>query len=212
MKEEIELHSTVKPNSAGKDICRNKQSLKIACLTPERLTFRTGKRHRVQESGKSKNVLKLASKLQYFINTGKSSKRDLKQIDYQIALIISDQGAKISQLLGELKDRTPKVKGRDALEWTCTDWKNWLTRLDSKDVLGYADISAESEARSAILESAVDSDTDMFRMLSAFNVSLTACVRKSSYEVPNSDEIQTSAKEILDAYQTKQRVLAKLRS
>jgi hypothetical protein len=177
------------------------------------LTFRTGKRHKVQESGKSKNVLKLASKLQYFVNTGKVSKRDLKQIDNQISLITSDQGGKILELLDELKNRTPKVKGKETLEQICNDWKNWLAKLDSKEVLGYSDIGVERvETRSAILESAIDSDSDMFRMLSAFHVSLTGWVRKASYEVPNSDEIQTSAKEILDAYQTKQRVLAKLRS
>ncbi len=177
------------------------------------MNFRTGKRHKVQESGKSKNILKLAAKLQHFIDTAKASKRDLKEIDNQISFVALDQGRKILQLLEQLKERTPKVKGSDSLEQTCTDWKNWLTELDSKKVLGYSDVGVENgESRSAILESAIDADTDMFRMLSAFSTSLASLIKKLSYEVPNYKEIQSDSQEILDAYNTRQKIVSKLQS
>jgi phage terminase small subunit len=175
------------------------------------LTFRTGKRHRVQEKGKSKSVLKLASKLQHFVDTGKASRSDLKEIDNQISLVASDQGRKILQLLEQLKEKTQK--GRRSLEQTCADWSDWLAKLDSKHALGYSDVHVENgEGRSAILESLIDADTDIFRMLSAFSFSSASWLRKASYNTTDFKEIRESALDIMSAYHTRQRILSKLRS
>src|SRR5579872_1188787 len=95
-----------------------------------RLTFRTGKKHKIQETGKSgRNVLKLASKFQRFLNTGKSSKKDLKQIDDLFTMAVLEQGGAVLQLLDQLKDRIPKTIGKDSIERTFESWTKWLTNL-----------------------------------------------------------------------------------
>ncbi len=175
------------------------------------MTFRAGKRHKVQESGRSKSVLKLASKFQYFVNTGKISKRDLKAIDDQIYITTLDHAGKVLQLLDQLKEHVPKGKGKEILEQACKSWIEWLAELDSKKKLGYLDLKVgNDESRGAILDTAIDADTDLFRMLSALNSTLAASVRKASYEVPNSSEILTSVAEILDAYEARKKIISKL--
>lgn len=177
------------------------------------LTIRTGKRHRVQESSRSqKSVLKLASKLQHFLNTGTASKRDLKSIDTQITQLTRHQGDRIMDLLDQLKDRIPKSKGRETVEQACATWAKWLSSLDSKQNMGYADLTLEqgSDNGRALVESTIDAETDVFRMLAAFNSSLLAYLRQASYKVPDSREISGCAGEIIEAYQSRQKLLAKL--
>lgn len=178
------------------------------------MTFRAGKRHRVQESGKStKNVLRLASRLQRFLNTGKASKQDLKAIDAQFISLVSDYGDKILQLLDQLRERMPKTKGRDAVNQTCQRWMKWLDELNSKSRECYSNVQVSRvAAQNALLESVVDAESDFFRMLGAFNSTLDSFVRKSSYELPNAGEISNSVDEILELYNLRQRLLAKVAS
>ncbi|MGH2639009.1 MAG: hypothetical protein ACRDF4_06985 [Rhabdochlamydiaceae bacterium] len=176
------------------------------------MTFRTSKRHRVQESSKSqKNVLKLASKLQHFLNTGKASKQDLKAIDSQISQITADQGDKILKLLDQLKEGVAKSKGRDLIQQVCDDWAKWLSSMDSKKSRGYSGVRPEkSDSRNALVEATIEADSEVFRMLSAFNASLALWVRQASHEVPDFKEISSCAHEIIDAHATRQKILAKI--
>jgi len=179
-----------------------------------RLTFRTGKKHKIQETGKSgKNVLKLASRFQRFLNTGKSSRKDLKEIDELFSTAVLDQGSAVLQLLDQLKDRIPKTGGKDAIDRTFEGWTKWLTSLKAKENLGYSDLRfmpAEGETQSALLEGAIDAESDLFRSLLAYKSSLAILVRKSGYDVADSKEISEGAEEIYEAFRAKQRILGKM--
>src|ERR1700730_8619855 len=104
--------------------------LKSGTALSTRLTFRTGKKHKIQETGKSgKNVLKLASKFQRFLNTGKSSKKDLKEIDDLFSAAIFDQGSAILQILDQLKDKIPKGSHNETtINRSFEIWTKWLPR------------------------------------------------------------------------------------
>jgi hypothetical protein len=176
------------------------------------LTYRSGKRHRVQQSSKpTKSVPKLASKLQHFATTGKVPKQDLRAIDDQLNAILLDQTKRAMQLLFQLADRAPKEKKSGSAAKVCDEWANWISLLESKHGLGYSDVKFQRGAsHSAILDSIIDEDTDLFSMLSAFNNSLVAKVGKSSYELTDFDEIYSSAKEILETHRNRQKIISRL--
>lgn len=173
------------------------------------MTFRTGKRHRVQESGKStKNVMKLASRLQHFLNTGKASKQDLEAIDSHFIASVSEHGEKILRLLEQLRELMQKTKRRDLANQVYERWSKWLARLDTENFRGYSSFqSARIDVQNALLESAVDAESDLLGMLNAFNISIAAYVRKSSYELPNVEEISKSTEEILEVFEERQKIL-----
>ncbi|MDA4111936.1 MAG: hypothetical protein OK439_05315 [Thaumarchaeota archaeon] len=178
------------------------------------MTFRTGKKHKAQETGKTgRNVLKLASRFQRFLNTGKSSKKDLKEIDDLFSMAVLDQGSSVLQLLDQLKDRIPKTDGKDAIDLTFENWTKWLASLKAKENLGYSSLrflASEGETQSILIEGAIDAESDLFRSLHAFKSYLSVTVRKSAYEVSDSKEISTGAEEIFEAYRIKQRILGKM--
>ena len=175
------------------------------------MTFRTGKRHKVQESGKStKNVLKLASRLQRFLNTGKASKQDLEDIDAQFVTFVSERGEKILRLLDQLQVGMQKTKRRDSVNQIYERWSKWLAQLDTEDFQGYSTVRrTRIDAQNTLLESAVDAESDLLEMLNVFDISIAAFVRKSSYELPDVEEISKSAEEILEKYELRQRILSK---
>lgn len=166
----------------------------------------------MQESGKSKkSVLKLASRLQHFLNTGKASKQDLKAIDKNFRQLLSGNGKKVLQLLDELRERAPKAKGRDALDSTCEQWSRWVSDLENENPAGYSSLNlASGDARSALLEASIDADADLARMLLTFSATLANSIRKSSYEIPDAKDISGSAEEIFEAYRTRQKLLARI--
>jgi hypothetical protein len=176
------------------------------------LTYRAGKRHKVQQSSRpTKSLPKLASKLQHFANTGKVPKQDLRAIDDQLNAILLAQTKKIMQLLDQLGDHAPKEKKSGSLPKVCGDWSEWISQLESKHVLGYSDIKYQSSANhAAIMELIIDTDTELFTMLSAFNNWLVAKVGRSSYELADFDEIYSSAKEIADTYRNRQKMISRL--
>lgn len=173
------------------------------------MNFREEKRHRIRESGKStKNALKLASRLQHFLSTGKVTRQILKDLDAQFISAVSEYGEKIKKSLDQLKDYVPKSKWRDALEQIDDKWMKWLTGLKSRNCLGYSDIpTTSSKTQISMIDSVVDTESDLMRMLSAFSVSIVNSIKKSSYELPNIDEISKNVDEILAAYGARQRIL-----
>src|SRR5579872_3259461 len=179
-----------------------------------RLTFRTGKKHKIQETGRSgKNVLKLASKFQRFLKTGKSSKKDLKEIDDLFSTAIFDQGSAVLQILDQLKDKIPRGSGKEIIERSFDAWTKWLANLKARENIGYSSlrlIPAEGETQSILLEGAIDAESDLFRSLMAYKSSLGNLVRQSEYETADYKEIADGAEEIFEAYRIKQRILGKM--
>jgi len=181
------------------------------------LTFRADKHHKVQESNKSsKNVLKLASKLQRFIDTGKAAKSDLKAIDEVFRSLLIDQGRRGQQMLEQLQEHVPKAKGKDALSDACITLSNWIRSLESSEnnlQTGYANIDPSKIGyQNVLLEEVVDYDSDISRMLVAFNTSLAESLRKSSYEVPDSKEIFQGVQEIIQLFNVREKILLKASS
>jgi hypothetical protein len=176
------------------------------------LTFRTGKRHKVQESGKTgKSVQKLATRLQRFANTGKASKRDLVDIDCQLRNALFEHAKKITRLLDQLSDHASQEKAADLILRVRSQWSDWLSDLESRDSLGYSDVKFEKQAgQNAILDSIMDADSELFNMLSAFNSALVSNVERSSYQIPDFDQVYSGAIEIIETYQSKQRMLSRL--
>ena len=170
----------------------------------------------MQESGKSaKNVLKLASRFQRFLTTGVATRKDLKDIDDQFDAIISQQGDKILTLLDQIKDHVPKGKAQDNVERTCEVWAKWLAGLDSKGKFGYSSLKCagiESETHGLLLETAVDAETDLFRMLLTFKTNLSSLARNIPNTGPVSLDLLEDAEEIIDAYEQKQKALTKIAS
>ena len=108
------------------------------------MTFRTGKKHKIQETGKSgRNVLKLASRFQRFLNTGKSSKKDLKEIDDLFSAAIFDQSSTVLQILDQLKDKIPKGPGKETVD-------------RSFDTLDKVALDSKGERKSWVLQSQID--------------------------------------------------------
>jgi len=180
------------------------------------LTFRTGKRHKAQETGKSaKNVLKLASRFQRFLSTGVATRKDLKDIDDHFDVLVSQQGDKILTLLDQLKDHASRGEEQEAVARTCEIWAKWLASLDSKGKLGYSSLRTagiESETHGLLLDSAVDAESDLFRMLLTFKTNLSSLVRNISDFSPVSLDLLSGAEEIIDAYERKQRALVRIAS
>ncbi len=170
----------------------------------------------MQESGKSaRNVLKLASRFQRFLTTGVATRKDLKDIDDQFDALVSQQGDKILMLLDQLRDHAPRGEVQDRVERTCEVWVKWLTDLDSKGRLGYSSLKSagiESETHGLLLESAVNAETDLFRMLLTFKTNLSSLVRNISNINPMTLDVLCGVEEIIDAYEQKQKALAKIAS
>lgn len=176
------------------------------------MTFRSDKHHRIQESSRSKNgVLKLASKLQLFLNTGKASKYDLKAIDKNFRQTLYEDARKIKQMLEEVRLRVPQSKGRDSIDSICSRWSTWLDELKSAGPLGYCDLKlTESMVPTALVEASIDADSDLFRLLFSYDAMIANYIRKSAYEVPSAKEIVEGAQDVLDAYSTRQDLMSRI--
>jgi hypothetical protein len=179
-----------------------------------RLTFRTGKKHKIQQTGRSsKNVLKLASKFQRFLNTGKSSKKDLKEIDDHFSAAIFDQGSAVLQILDQLKDKFPRGSDNEIIARCFDSWTKWLANLKARENIGYSNLRllpAEGETQSILLEGAIDAESDLFRSLLAYKATLASLVRKAEYNASDYREISSGAEEIFEAFRIKQRILGKM--
>ena len=179
-----------------------------------RLTFRTDKSHKVQESGKAdRNAFVLASRLQRFLTTGKLPKKDLKTIDVYFATFLKDQAKRSLELLERLSEHIPKSKGKETLDSIRDSWNRWISALESGEVPGYSGIHVTRvEQQNVMLEEIVDIDTDLTRMLMTLNTTLTTFLRQSSYEVPNVKQLSESFEEVLKIYDSRSKLLAKFSS
>ncbi len=176
------------------------------------LTFRADKNRRIQESSKSsRNALKLASRLQRFLVTGKISKKDLEAIDAHYSTLLLGQGKHVFEMLEQLVEHVPRSKGRESLEGACESWRKWVSIIEGGGYLGYSGAFPQrNEFKSALIEEVIDLDTDLSRMIMVFNESLTSTLRKSSYELPDVEEIGETVQEILEIYSTRERTLRKI--
>jgi hypothetical protein len=176
------------------------------------LTFRSEKRHRAQESSRSKKSLpKLAAKLQHFANTGKVAKQDLKEIDRNMQLFLQEKGGKCLNILDQLRERTPPAKGKDVLELACNRWAKWVSDITSKPPAGYASVKEVSgDARSTLFEECVDADADLSGMLISFASSLSESIKKSSYQLPGAGELSKDVEEIVSAYDSREKLMERL--
>ena len=173
------------------------------------MTFRSGKRHRVQESGKSKSVQKLASKLQLFTKTGKVSQSDLKAVDNRLYSLLSDRVERISQLLDSVGQSVPAAKAREFAKIS-QEWGKWLTELGSKNSIGYSQITVRNQSGDVLLENLFDMDSELFNMLSAFDNSISEMVAKASYQVPNLEELKQNSTEIIALFHSRKKAIASL--
>jgi hypothetical protein len=180
------------------------------------LTFRTSKKHKSQESTKaSRNALKLASRFQRFLNTGVSSKKDLKDVDERLSLQVKQQGDKILTLLDQLKDVATKGAGQGQLEQAFESWVKWISSLDSKDNLGYSSLKStdgvKDDTLGILLEGVVDAETHLFQMLFAYKSSLSYAIKNpDALDAKSSHEFFESGCEIIETYQSRQRMLGKI--
>jgi len=176
------------------------------------LTFRTGKKHKVQESTKSgKNALKLASRFQRFLNTGIASKRDLKEIDDRFISQVSQQGDKVLMLLDQLKEVLSGGRENGGLERTCDIWAKWLSSLNSKENLGYSSVKYREGTENVLLESVIDTETHLFQMLLAFKSTISSALKSpGSFDDKIFSALQEGASEIIEAFQQRQRMLGKM--
>jgi hypothetical protein len=139
----------------------------------------------------------------------------LKDIDDLFNILVSQQGDKILMLLDQLKDHALKGEEQETVARTCEVWAKWLTSLDFKEKLGYSSVrraGIESETHGLLLESAVDAETDLFRMLLTFKMNLSSLVRNISSLTPMSLDIFSGAEEIMGAYEQKQRAFVRIAS
>jgi hypothetical protein len=180
------------------------------------LTFRSSKKHKTQESTKlSTNALKLASRFQRFLNTGVGSKKDLKAVDDRFNTQVLQQGDRILTLLDQLKEIASKDSSKDVLDQSCELWAKWLSSLDSKDNLGYSNLrvseAASDGTQGVLVESVIDAETHLFQMLYAFKSALSNALKDSdSMDEKASMEISRGAKEIIETYHSRQRILGKI--
>ena len=173
------------------------------------MTFRSGKRHRVQESGRSKSVQKLASKLQLFTKAGKVSQSDLKTIDIRLSSLLLDRAERISQLLDSVGQSIPVAKAREFTKIS-QEWGNWLAEIGSKESVGYSQIGTRNRTGDILLENLFDMDSELFNMLSAFDNSISEMVAKASYQVPNLEELKQNSAEIIALFHSRKKAIASL--
>jgi len=179
------------------------------------LTFRTSKKHKSQESTKAaKNALKLASKFQRFLTTGVASKKDLKEVDERFISQLSQQSDKVLTLLDQLRELVSPNQRQEFLEPACEIWVKWVSSLDSKSNLGYSAVKfgdSSDVTQGVLLESVVDSETNLFQMLYALKLTLSTAVRNpDSLDGKACLEILEGAREIIDSFQSRQRMLGKI--
>lgn len=182
------------------------------------MTFRTGKKHKAQESTKAaKNALKLASRFQHFLTTGVASKKDLKEVDERFVSQVSQQSDRILTLLDQLRDIAPKGRERELIDHVCEDWAKWVSTIYSKENLGYSSLKltdySTDETIAVLLEGVVDSETHLFQMLFALKSSLSLSVKSSDrLDAKISEEYVEGTREIMECFQSRQRTLSKIAS
>lgn len=173
------------------------------------MTFRSGKRHRIQESRKSKSVQKLASKLQLFTKTGKVSQSDLRAIDNRLSAQLSDRAERISQLLDSIGQSVPVAKAREFSKIS-QEWSKWLAEIGSKDSIGYSQIGTRNHTGDVLLENLFDMDSELFTMLSAFDNSISEMVARASYQVPNLEDLKDNSAEIITLFHSRKKAITSL--
>lgn len=180
------------------------------------MTFRTSKKHKAQESTKtSKNALKLASRFQRFLKTGVASKKDLKDLDERFNSQLSQQGDRVLTLLDQLREFAAKNGGLDLVNQSCELWAKWLASLDSKENLGFSNLKiadgATDDTHGILLEGVIDAETNLFQMLFAYKSMLSSTIRNAgSIDEMARTSIFECAKEIIDTFQSRQRLLSKI--
>lgn len=173
------------------------------------MTFRSGKRHRVQESHTSKSVQKLASKLQLFTKNVKVSQSDLRAVDARLITLLMDRAERVSQLLDRLKDSVPYARSKEFAK-ICHAWSEWVTEIDGKESRGYSKVEAGNSSGGVLIENIFDMDSDLFNMLFAFESSISEMVAKSSYQVPDLENMKQNTDEIIALFNSRQKALESL--
>ena len=174
------------------------------------MSYRTDKRHRTQETGKvDRSILVLASRLQKFVSTGLSTKKDLKAIDAHLTQFLLKEARKALESLVQLESQIPKTASQEGFGPICASLSAWIAHLVSKEIVGYSDIAA-TKGESALLEQVVDLDSDLATMMIEVNACLSGCIAKSSYEIPDTREITREVEEILDLYNSREKLLLKV--
>ncbi len=141
-------------------------------------------------------------------------KNILKEVDERFFSQISQQGDKILTLLDQLREIISPNQGRDILDPACDIWAKWLSGLDGKSNLGYSNLKlSESDdgTRGVLLEAVVDSETHLFQMLFALKATLTLALKNpDSSEAASSLEILNGTRDIIEGFQSRQRMLGKI--
>ena len=113
------------------------------------------------------------------------------------------------KMIDQLLDHAPR--NEQIASKMSSEWSNWLAELNPNKQTGYSDVEFEKEdGLSAMLESIMDIDSELFSMLAWFKISLAAKVGRSSYELPNFDEIYSNEREIIEEYSNRQRMFSRL--
>lgn len=173
------------------------------------MTFRSGKRHRVQVSHTSKSAQKLASKLQLFAKNVKVSLSDLRAVDTRLITLLIDRAEKIARLLEGLENSVPNTKSREFAK-ICQAWSEWVAEIYDKEFLGYSKVGAGNSSGGVLLENIFDMDSELFNMLFAFESSISEMIAKSSYQVPDLENIKMDTAEIIALFHNRQKSLASL--
>lgn len=121
----------------------------------------------------------------------------------------ADYGRRIMQMIDQLQDHAPR--NEQIASKMASEWSSWLSELNSNKMSGYSDVEFEKEdGLTAMLESIMDIDSELFSMLAWFKTSLAAKMGRASYELPNFDEIYSNEREIIEEYNNRQRILSRL--
>jgi hypothetical protein len=160
------------------------------------LNYRSTKGHRVQESGKASktNIPKLASSLQRFLKSGNLATRDLRAIDEQISRQLKEEFSETIESLSQLRDRAPKNGGREIFSGCIKEWSGWLSKVDT--IPGFAAMVETSDINSR--KKMIDVDCEIFNAIISFRNSLRTEIEKSSFEMPNYEEIHRNSQEIFE--------------
>jgi hypothetical protein len=180
------------------------------------LTFRSGKKHKTQESTKSaKSALKLASRFQHFLTTGSATRKDLKEIDERFKSQFSQQSDRILTMLDQLREVVAGGEAQNLLIQGCEEWARWMAGLDSNESLGYSSVrpgNGESdETLGLLLEGVVDSETNLFQMQFALKASLSSALKNpESLDLRWCQEIARATKDVMAGFQSRQNMLARI--
>jgi len=136
-------------------------------------------------------------------------------VDERFVSQVSQQGDKILTLLDQLRELVPKALSPEVLNLSCEIWAKWLASLDSKENLGYSNLKASDGGsdgtQGVLLEGVIDAETHLFQMLFAYKTTLSNALKDpDSLDDRGLVDISEGAKEIIETFQSRQRILGKI--